>query len=237
MKTIFKSLLGLSLILASCGYAQAKTASDDLDSLGGNSQINERARAMDPHNHLSIVQNRQVDRNLRLEVGAAYGPTAGGSDYVSTQNLGATMDFHITPRWSVGGRYFHSINSLTSEGKAVYDQASSSQNASYQIPDVDAPTDTYLGTISWYPLYGKINIFDMTTAQFDIYTIAGAGVVKLVSSGESPVYTAGGGVGFWLAQHFCTRFEVRYQTYQDHVYSGNRQENMVVGTASLGFLL
>jgi len=51
-----------------------------------------------------IVQNRAVDRNLRLEIGANYGLVSGGDVYYRTQNLGANLDFHITPHWSIGAR-------------------------------------------------------------------------------------------------------------------------------------
>ena len=75
---------------------------------------------MDPHNEVSIVQNRAVDRNMRLELGVNYGLVGGGEAYYQTQNLGANLDFHINPHWSVGARYYHSFNSLTSEGQAVF---------------------------------------------------------------------------------------------------------------------
>jgi outer membrane beta-barrel protein len=85
-------------------------------------------------------------------------------------------------------------------------------------------------------MYGKINFFDVSVVQFDIYSLAGAGTMQL-SSGSTPTYTAGGGIGFWLSQHVTSRLEVRYQNYQDTVYTGSRNLNLIVANLGLGVLL
>ncbi len=185
-----------------------------------------------------MVQNRSVDRDWRLELGVNYGAVAGGDPYVNTNNLGAQLDLHMTPHWSIGARYYSSGNALSSEGERVFREAQAARagGVDQARPDIDYVSDTYLGVLNWYPIYGKLNLFDLSIAQFDIYFLGGGGQVKL-SSGMAPTWTAGGGVGFWLSQHFATHFEVRYQTYEDQMASGSRKLDLTILSATLGFLL
>ncbi|MGE0762298.1 MAG: outer membrane beta-barrel domain-containing protein [Bdellovibrionales bacterium] len=233
-----KHLLLIFAALLATGQTSFADVSDEMNGLGGNRELIRRARGLDPKNKVRVVQNRTVDRDLRLELGVNYGGVAGGDPYVSTNNLGVNLDFHVNPRWSIGARYYNSSNTLSSEGKRVFESAQAARAAGtyYERPDIDYASDTYLGVINWYPMYGKLSLFDFGIAQFDVYLLAGAGQVKL-RSGMAPTYTAGAGLGFWMTQHFSTRLEVRYQTYEDEIYTGPRQLDLTVISATLGFLL
>lgn len=234
--------LKLATILVFLGMAQAALAASsldqDFDSLGGNRELLKRARALDPEQKLRVVQKREVDRHLRLEAGVNYGLVSGGDPYTSTNNLGANLDFHITPRWSIGARYYKSYNQLSSEGQRVFNDASqrAANGEDLTAPATDYPIDTTLAVINFYPIYGKLNFFDLGVSQFDIYTLLGYGQVRL-ATGSTSTFTAGGGMAIWLAQHVSSRLEVRYQNYQDKIYSGSRSLNMMVISAGLGFLL
>lgn len=210
-----------------------------LDSLGSNQDIIDKARALQPNNSMKIVQKRAVDRDLRLELGLNYGYVAGGDTYIQTQNLGASLDFHITPRWSIGARYIDNRNDLTSEGKRVFDIAAAKQAAgdtSFVVPAVDFPLETYMAVVNFYPIYGKVSWFESSVSQFDLYLLAGGGQVKL-TSGTAPIYTGGVGVGMWWTNRFSTRVEARYQNYKDQVLSGERNINSMVMQIGLGFML
>jgi outer membrane beta-barrel protein len=168
---------------------------------------------------------------------------AGGDPYVDTNVLGGQLDFHITPRWSVGARYLNNSNNLSSEGKKVFEASereAAAGNTNFRRPGVDYAKDTWLGVLNWYPIYGKMNLFDATVSQFDIYFLGGAGQINL-SSGTAPVYTAGGGVGIWFTQHFASRLEARWQGYTDSVYDGfgtqKRNIDQTMLTATVSFLL
>jgi outer membrane beta-barrel protein len=231
--------LTLTACVANVAKAERIDLKKDLDTLGGNEAIVERARMMSPDQKVRVVQNRLVDRHMRLELGANYGLVAGGDSYINTQNLGANLDFHINPHWSVGGRFSKSFNSLTSQGQQVFDYASqqqSSGNLNYRVPAIDYPLQTLLGVVSWYPIYGKLNLFDAAVVHFDLYTLAGYGE-KWLQSGQTNALTAGGGVGIWLSQYVAMRLEGRWENYSDQVYTGARNENTGVFTTSLGILL
>lgn len=245
MKTtqlIQKLILGSMLALLSLP-AMASDVSKDLESLGSNEAIVRRANRIDSRTRVSIVQGRTVPRRWRLELGVNYGPVAAGDSYLRTQNLGGQVDLHITPKFSLGVRYAKAFNSLTDEGRSMYEAAREAYArggdalANANIPSVDYPEQTVMGVFNWYMLYGKINLFDWTVVQFDIYSLGGYGKVTLSESGPVDTWTAGGGVGFWLSKHASIRTELRYQTYKDQIQEGGRNLNLIVGNVGLGVLL
>ena len=124
---------------------------------------------------------------------------------------------------------------LTAEGRRIFDNFESNP-ATSKTQAVDYPLSSTLAVASFYPLYGKINWFDKATTQFDFYVLAGAGQMEL-ESGPTPTWTAGGGIGMWLAKNFSSRLEVRYQSYEDEIYTGTRPQGMVVSAFSIGILL
>ncbi len=214
----------------------------DLKSLGSNRALIKRAQKLDPKNRYRIVQKRLVDRNLRFEFSAGTNIVAGGDAYFDTINAGGQIDFHINPKWSVGVRYYKSNNTLTQEGERVHLQAEEAFNRGEtgSFPDVDPPESSILGTINFYPVYGKLNFFNLKTIQFDVYTVLGAGTINLLQSGRSFTYTAGLGTGIWFTNRITTRFEIRYQGYQDTLndpQNDPRQMNIVNAGVSIGFLL
>lgn len=231
----------LIVAIAASFEAQAKKRVDpkDVDSLGGNKALVEMATAMDPDNRARIVQSRLVDRYNRLEFNATFGSVAGGDSYLRTQAVGAGLEFHFSPRWSIGARYADYGNELTPEGKRQIENARQAiADGGYDgtAVDFDYPMNSVMGILSWYPVYGKTNLMDYGIAQFDMYLLAGGGNLKL-SSGDTGVATAGGGVGFWINNHLTMRGEIRYQTYQDKIYTGERKIDTVIGQVGIGLML
>lgn len=238
MRQLKQILLFALIATAPVGLLAESKVSEDFKNLGGNEEIIRRAKELDPRNRVRIVQNRLVDRNWRVEVGVTGGLVAGGDSYLNTRNMGANLDLHINPRWSVGLRWYRSFNQLTKQGEQVFKEAAAANAkdaAAGLTYDIDYPIDTKLAVINWYPIYGKLNIFDLGVSQFDIYALVGAGQVQL-DRGPSETYTVGGGVGLWLTQHLSTRFELRYQRYQDQVYTGPRDLDLTIMSASIGLI-
>jgi len=244
------SALILSLFFVTGAHAavskksNVKSLQQSLDTLGANKEIADRAKAIDAENRLRVVQNRTVDRRLRLEFGVGYDGVTGGDSYVSANNVGYLLDFHITPQFSIGARYYDTYTQLTDEGKRVFDAEQARRNAGDLTgtrPDVDYPLSSTLGVVTFYPLYGKLNFFNLGITQFDVYVLGGYGEMKL-QSGNSPTWTAGGGVGIWWSQHFTTRLEARYQAYEDKIYSQTatpvtRDQEITTFSIAIGFML
>ncbi len=246
MKTnkLLSLLVLTSLFCGSVSMAAAKTASkninvsEDIDSLGGNQELMEMAQNIKSETRSRIVQERLVPRKNRVEFGLSYGGVVGGDSYLKTQSAGFQIDYHITPRWSVGARYYDYGNSLTAEGKRVFDQARANYQAGgtgYAV-DIDYPEHAMMAVLNWYPIYGKTSFLDMGVTQFDMYLLAGGGQITL-SSGDTGLVTAGVGVAAWISKHFSARAELRYQGYKDNPVTGSRQLDTAVGTLGVGFIL
>ncbi len=243
--TIILSLLFVSPVYAKTKkvrsqntYAKSINVDQQMDQLGSNEEIIKKARALQPNNTMSIVQKRQVDRTNRFEIGASYGFIGNDDSYIESRNVGAMLEFHVTPRWSLGLRYNDYQNGLTSEGQKLYDIAKQNQQAGlgYQAPAIDYPLRSYMAMLSWYPIYGKVSWFESAVSQFDFYLTAGAGQMALYS-GNTTTYTGGIGMGVWVNSFLTTRLEARYQNYQDRVASTDRNVDSFVLQFGIGFML
>lgn len=213
---------------------------NEFSTLGDNKDVVERVKNMDSRQKVRIVQNRLVDRNHRLEVAANYAYNGGGDSYVKTQNVGGLLEYHINPRWSLGVQYQKSYNTLTPEGENQFENAQAQMKIDpagpEKIPAIDYSLETQLATLSYYPIYGKMNLFDSGIAQFDVYLQLGYGRTSLLS-GQSNLYSVGAGAGVWLTSRVTTRLEVRYQQYKDLLLTEERNQNNVQAVASIGVLL
>lgn len=231
-----KKVILLTLALSFSVAANAKSLKKDFDTLGDNKVFAERVKEMDQDKKVRIVQNRIVDLHNRFELGGSYGYNAGGDSYVTTQHLGGLLDFHFSPKFAMGVRYQHYYNELTNEGRAQYDAAKAANNNSPEFAGIDFPKEMGLLTLSYSPIYGKLNLFDMSVAHFDIYVLGGFGKVTL-DSGDSNVLAGGLGTGIWVTQNFSARFEARYESYKDLIGTFNRSQSNIQGLFSIGILL
>lgn len=233
-------LISVSIILQAVSLnADARKNSTSMDSLGSGETLMEKANPTVPANTYRVVQKRVIDREFRHEFGLSTGAITGGDAYNKTTNAGLRYDFNISPRWSVGARYDVNFNELTPEGKRVFNEAQTLINngrADFKYPDLDYPIHTTIATLNYYPLYGKMSWFDSTVSYFDFYFLVGGGAMQL-RSGSTAVVTAGGGLGMWWNQYLTTRIELRYQGYEDKIYTGKRQIDSAVGSISMGFML
>lgn len=252
MKKILLPILALSFSLSAYAAPKKSAASkakapqaekslkSDFDTLGDNKVFTERVKQMDQDKRVRIVQNRIVDLHNRFEIAGTYGYNAGGDSYVTTQHLGGILEYHFSPKFAIGLRYQHYFNELTNEGKAQYDAARAAQAndpaAAQRFAGIDYPEQVGLVTMSYSPIYGKLNLFDMSVAHFDIYVLGGYGQMQL-QSGTSDVFTGGIGSGIWLTQNFSARLEARYEAYKDLIGTQDRSQNNIQGMVAIGILL
>jgi|GEM_PF-407591 len=207
----------------------------DFDTLGGNDVLLDKARELNPDQRISIVQDRIVKRRNRLEIAPEVASTLGGDPYNHTTGFALNAYFHINPHWALGAKYEYDTNSVRPEGQALIDQAINERDRNL-VPEIDYPKGQALAMVNWFPLYGKLNMFDLGVAHFDVYAIGGGGQVFL-HSGNASTWTAGGGIGFWFSQHLSTRLEARYQTYDAQKFTGSEKMNLTVGSLQVGYLL
>lgn len=229
----FKKSIVIAGLLAISANALADELMKDFDSLGGNDVLLEQTKALQGQSSTYIVQDRIVSRRHRFEISPEYSNVLGGDAYNQTTQYGININYHINPRWSVGVKSTHMINSLKPEAESLITDTSILGKA--YIPDVDYPISQNIALISWYPIYGKMNVLDKGVAHFDLYFLAGSGDIEL-KSGRTQTTTAGTGLGLWLSQHLTTRFEVRYQTYTAKNYRGEQKMDLTVGSMQMGYL-
>ncbi len=213
---------------------------EDIDSLGGNDVLLERARKLNPEKSVYIVQDRIVNRASRSEVGFEFSGVAGGDAYVSTKNLGLNYTFHINPRWSLGLRGQYIFNKLSPEGRAAVDYAKrvvDETNKSLElIPDIDYPKLAGYVVTNWYPIYGKMNLYDLGIIHYDVYFLLGGGHLSL-KNGHTLGIMSGMGFGLWVSQHLSSRLELRYETYRARPISKPKRMHLTTFGFSMGYLL
>ena len=234
MKTARFALATLALLGSVGAHAASSGLLQDFDSLGGNDTLMTRAKTLSPDTKVEVVQDRIVDRRLRVELAPEYSNVLGGDAYNKTQFVGMNLHFHITPRWSLGARYNHAFNKLTAEGEFLLKDVDVTGQG--MVPDIDFPKSQTIATLNWYPIYGKMNLYDLGVFHFDAYALLGGGTVSL-RSGSSTVYLGGGGIGLWVSQHLSARFEMTYQTYNATRISTPVKMETTVATVQIGYLL
>lgn len=229
------------IVLLFAGVFAHADVSQDFEGLGGNKILLDKAKELNPEKEVTIVQERTVPRRNRVELAPEFMGTFGGDTYSRTTGFGMNVQYHITPRWSVGLKYMYDFNRLTPEGKNMADRAEDDfrrnpSNPSAATPTLDYPKDEAFATVYWYPIYGKMNLLDKGVTHFDLYALAGYGRVTL-SSGSTPSYTAGGGFGFWWTRNFASRLEMRYQAYTAKYFDEKTDLNLAVASIQMGWLL
>ena len=212
---------------------------EDFDSLGGNDTLLQKVQALVPQSRVKIVQQRIVDRFNRHEFSPEMGLISGGTSYFNTSFVALAYQYHINPHWSVGLKYNYYLNKLTPEGDKIIDQAIANvdeENELTSIPEMNWPRQSYITQLNWYPIYGKLNIYDEGIIHFDMYTILGIGQMAL-RHGETMTYQVGFGTGFWISQHLTARLEYKYKTYDVEYYAGTKNMTVHDFGLSLGYML
>jgi len=241
MKKIAVLILLASQVLWATENASVEDISSDFDSLGGNKVLMERAKALEPEMQVEVVQQRTVSRRNRIEIAPEFSGTFGGDVYNRTKNLGLNLQYHFTPRWSVGLKHNQAFNTLTTEGENMMNQAIQEyekhpSKPTTAFPQIDYPKAETLALVNWYPIYGKMNLLDKGISHFDLYVIGGYGQVQL-SSGVTSTYTGGGGIGFWFNQNFTSRLEMRYQNYKAKYLTGDKSMDLAIASVQMGWML
>ena len=233
---MFKKVLLYSLLIvgANSFAAEQDGILKDFDSLGGNKDLLQQVGNGQAKLSTQVVQDRIVKRRNRFEIAPEVGTVLGGDSYNKTTNYGINLHYHINPHWSLGAKYMYSANKLTKEGENIINDVAATGKG--QIPDIDYPKSETLALVNFYPIYGKMNLYDLGVVHFDIYALGGYGTIDL-KKGSTNTWAAGGGIGLWFSQHLTTRLELYYQTYQAQRYTGKAAMDLTVASVQIGYML
>lgn len=241
-----KQLLAVLFVIG-CVFSQGAFADNeilkDFDSLSGNDVLLDRASQLSPDIKTQVVQKRAVERPGRVELVTGYSDAFGGDAYVKTQMFGAGVNYHFNYRWSVGARYDYAFNELSAEGKNLIEHPTCSSDGAgnvvcgANVPALDYIKSSMIGTVNWYPIYGKFSLVDKAVVHFDIYAVAGGGQLSL-RNGSTTAMTAGAGMAFWFSQHLTSRLEAKWLGYDAERLPGKKDHmDVTLGQLSVGYLL
>lgn len=235
------NLLQVIFIFFLAGPALAMNLLQDFDSLGGNADLLKKLKANPENRRIEIVQKRITDRTHRFELSTEYLQTSRGNSYLDTTGSGFALSYHLNPRWSFGLKYNYFFNELTSEGEHLMGEAQKVEEIDSEaeialVPELNWPKASIMSSVSFYPIYGKINIFNFGIIHFDTYGTLGAGWMNL-REGDSPLYLMGAGFGFWISRHFTSRLEYNYQMYNAEYLTGSRPQRINTLSFGIGFFL
>lgn len=228
--------------LASGASPEAEKEVDPFDGLGANRDLYEQI-SQNTKGKIQIVQRRYNDRTLNAEFSMGYGAVMSGQNYLNSQVLQASMDFHITPRWSVAVRGRSFSNQLNSEGEQVFNAADGALNAPTGGQNVSRfepvlnPRETQIeGLARWYPLYGKFSVLNRKVVHFDFYTQLGASTITF-RDGSEVGFLGGVGVATWLGPHWTARLEFNVENFTQNLGAQSDTVNPTELNFSVGYLL
>lgn len=206
--------------------ANNKSLLNDLNTLGENKFLSPYIQQNSTSQEVSVVQNRFYSRENKQEllVGSSYG--ISNPAYFISMATNLAYKFYLKPKWSVGFKYSYFLNTLSPAGVQIIKEAikkSKLNPDAATIPDLDFPKFSYAATASWYPSYGKFNLFNKIM-YFDLFVSSSLGQIVLKNK-PSFLFALSLGSSFWLTKQWTARFEMQNKLYKETSY--NSQHNIV----------
>lgn len=151
------------------------------------------------------------------------------------------VQYHLNPRFSFGVTYQDFGSSLSVQGERAFREAREAFAAGGGLssyPEIDPPQSLLMAQAYFYPVYGKLNFFDISVVQFDAHVNLGLGRMQL-SQSESEYASLGTGVGVWINKNLSLRGDVRLEYYRDYdsIYQTRRTLTPTLISLGLGVLL
>lgn len=211
-----------SLVLAEAQNPLLK----DLNTLGENKFLVPYIKKTSTSSEVSVIQNRFYSRSTKQELLTGLAYITSGPAYFNTTGVSMLYKFYINSKWSVGIDYSYFSNSLSPAGLQIIKdgEAKLTNDPDFAfIPDLDFPKFSYTATASWYPSYGKFNLFNKIM-YFDLFLTSGVGQIVLKHK-PSPLFLLSLGSSFWFTKKWTGRMELQSKLYKETWYS--RKHNIM----------
>lgn len=206
--------------------AEKNTLLNDLNTLGENQFLAPYIQKTSTSSEVTVVQNRFYSRSKKHEIFTGLSYVTSGPAYFNTKAISMLYKVHINSQLSVGIDYAHFANTLSPAGVEVIKdgQFKLKNDPDFAfIPDLDFPKFSYMATASWYPSYGKLNLFNKIM-YFDLFLTSGVGQIFLKNK-PSALFSFSLGSSFWITKKWTTRMELQSKLYKETWY--NSQHNVV----------
>ncbi len=189
-----------------------------------------------------IIQNRLYSVAHKFEFGLL-GSYVATDPFLSVKSYGFSLGYHLNETWAINGIYWKDSVS-PSQALNVFQSSNG-----FTVNTVN-PVSFYGGEIQFSPIYGKLNVLDMSIVHFDLHLSAGAGERK-TDSGTYLAFMAGIGQQIFLTSWLTLGVDFRLlkfsQDIREKVVSpnvpnplgsviGNTSETSSVTTLSMNFL-
>ncbi len=185
---------------------------------------------------VDVIQEKLYKREGRFAVGL-FGGLMSSEPFFWYTPVGARADYYITDQWGIEvegmfmGSVFRHDTDLTNFLQDSRDNAFTTEEDT-----LDQFQWRAHALAVWHPLYGKLAFLQRKLAHFDINLAAGFGAVSVnrpdVASGGArsgsstalePNFVFGGGVKFFINNHFVLRLEGRGNLYRGAMRYKNKE--------------
>lgn len=206
--------------------ANSKSLLKDLNTLGENKFLSPYIKQTSTTSEVSVVQNRFYSRKNKQEILTGFSYGTSNPTYFKSMAASWAYKFYLNPKWSVGFKYSYFVNTLSAAGVQIIKRALKNVQKEPDlatIPDLDFPKSSYVATASWYPSYGKFNLFNKIM-YFDLFVSSSAGQIILKNK-PSFLLSLSMGSSFWLTKKWTTRVEIQNKLYKESSYT--QQHNIL----------
>ncbi|MCA2960822.1 MAG: outer membrane beta-barrel domain-containing protein [Silvanigrellales bacterium] len=218
------SVVGLSSVGVAQAFAQEKKA--DATASASASKSDEGFLATKPP---MVLQNRYFLKKMRPEV-SIHGGQVLNESYSQTWMVGSRLGLFLTEALGVEYAFGKFLASDSADRKALrslrYCGANGEEESVCQTvnPSYVRLESSHSVSMTFAPIYGKINLLEGYILYSDIYANLGAGVV-----GTSQGNRASGHLGLGQRFYFAKSFNIRIDAV-DHIFQEIRQNTVIEGT-------
>jgi outer membrane beta-barrel protein len=229
----FNQLILVGLCVSSVGLAASSSPQ------GENFSLEDQLKTLNlPENQapgavstekLYSVQSRYNPLRGRFEMAMGVAQDFTNSSFLRSQQVGASLRYHLSDRWSLGFVGAQVFNELTETAKLLMEREGI-------LPDVAYAKYRANAEVAMNTFYGKFRINSDTVLYLDQYFALGAGVVGL-NRGDASMLTLDAGFAFWIGQSGVVRVGIKDHYYREIRELSTAMTHHWLGHIQLGWML
>ncbi len=187
-----------------------------------------QAPAMISTEKLYSVQSRYSPLEGRFELGVGMAQDLTNSAFLSSQQVGGTIRYHLSDRWSVGLAGSQVFNSMTETARLLMQRDGIVPDAAYAKyrANLEIGANTF---------YGKFRLGTDTVLYLDQYVALGGGVVGL-NRGPTAMATFDAGFAFWIGKSGVVRLGMKDHFYRETRELSSSMTHHWLGHVELGWM-
>ena len=207
------------------GQAPSEAKKVEVDSLKKQFWLNT------PGVDLNVVQNRVYTKAWKFNFEAMGGPFSG-DPFVNSWVYGAQLGYNFGEYLGFHAMYWKIASSFNSAYTTLVNATTTSSSPGYGS-NSNQMQSMVGGEMSWSLLYGKLSLLGKAIIHFDLFVIAGGGILKAntgATQGEQSFstfsYWPGIGQQFYVTPWMALRADYRMMIYGEDVVESNQPATM-----------